>query len=958
VSSSEASGEVLYCRTKLLPPIPGPMLLERHRLIERLVSNLSHPLTLITADTGSGKTTLVADFVDKLAERFVWYQLDNADTDPVIFLSYITHGIRQIDPEFGTATLAYLRQEGAKISRCPESAVDILINEIIEKIEHQLILVLDDYDQLGADTPIHAVVDRMLARLPELLHTIIISRVPPPLHLARLRAQGALAIIDRSELLFTGDEMNALFRTVFDLKLTPTQLDEYHKQTEGWISALQLIHRLMQRQSGQPLPLEPILRTQAGRDILDQSADVLFSAESDEVQQFLIKLSLVEQIELEACSRLYPDLDCAALFAALVRRNLFITVASDGSSDEYRVHPSFQGFLRRSSRARLGREGVAAEHARIAGDFLEHGDWEQATRHLLATDDLEGVATVIAERGRDWIASGRVTALVSSVDALPACILERFPRALIYRAEVERLRSEYDTAKNLLDRAVKLLRDRNDREGEAEALHSLAAIAQRRGEVVRALEYLERATELAVESASLLAMCGNTRGVCLFTLKRWEEAEGEYREALQLAEEQQNEHLTRIILNNLGLSSLARNNYEEALNWLLRLLHDYKRCPPSPLDAMAHLNAARCYFLGNELDACESHLAQALEHCLQFNLIGLEIETLEAFASLHGKRGEAAGAADYMAQAARLADEVRIDLKAQELLDGQAAFTIALLPPQHRKQLTAVRGSSMEMKVSKPPAGLAIRMLGPVEIIRDSLPPITPITEDAWTTKRARAIFCFIASRRYCCASKEAIFETFWNEEESEAITRNFHPTVARIRRALNINHPLRHNFLLYREGDYLLNPDFAYQIDLQDFDRLLAESEEARRAGQLDRCISCSEAAIQLYRGEFMQGYADQWVQEQRRYYRDRYLCLLDRLVQAAQKAEEWPRSLRFALLLLRDDPFREDIHCCIMRAYAEQGNRVAINEQYETLCSLLRTALDVEPSAETTKFYRHLST
>jgi ATP/maltotriose-dependent transcriptional regulator MalT/DNA-binding SARP family transcriptional activator len=958
VSSSEESGMGLYIRTKLLPPLPGPQLLERPRLIERLVSNLSHPLTLVTADCGSGKTTLVADFVDKLAERFVWYQLDYADTDPVIFLSYIARGIRQIDPEFGIATLAYLQQEGAKISQRPESAVDILINEIIEKIEHQLILVLDDYDQLGADAPIHTVVDRMLVRLPELLHTIIISRVPPPLHLARLRAQGALAIIDRNELLFTSDEMHALFRTVFDLKLTPAKLDEYHKLTEGWISGLQLVNQLTPRQSEPFPPLELALRTQSESDILDQLADELFRAESDEIQKFLTKLSLVEQIELEACSRLYPELDCAALLAALVRRNFFITVASDGSSDEYRMHPSFQGFLRRSSHAGLGRQGVAAEHTRLADDFLEHGNWGQAARHLLAADDLERVATVITERGRDWIVSGRVASLVSSVDALPDRVLERFPRALTYRAEVERLRSEYDLASKLLDTAVKLLRDRNDREGETEALHSLAAIEQRRGEIAGALEYLERATELAVKSSSLLAMCGNTRGLCLFTLGRWQEAEGEFRQALQLAEEQQNEYLTRISLNNLGLSSLARCNFEEALKWLLRLLHDYKRFPPSPPEAMAHLNAARCYFLCGELDACQGHLERALEGCLQFNLTELKSETLEAFASLHGKRGEDAGAADYLAQAARLDDEVRTDSKTQELLDGQAAFSLALLPPQHRKQFTAIRGSSAKVKVSKPPAGLTIRMLGPVEIICDSPPSITPITEDVWTTKRARAIFCFIASRRYCRASKDAIFETFWNEEEAEAITRNFHPTVARIRRALNSNHPLKHNFLLYRDGDYLLNPDFAYQIDLQEFDRLLAESEAARRAGQLDRCINYSEAAIQLYRGEFMQGYSDQWVHEQRRYYREQYLCLLDRLVRAAQKAEEWPRSLRFALLLLRDDPFREDIHCCIMRAYAEQGNRVAINEQYETLCSLLRTALDVEPSAETTKFYRQLST
>ena len=42
----------------------------------------------------------------------------------------------------------------------------------------------------------------------------------------------------------------------------------------------------------------------------------------------------------------------------------------------------------------------------------------------------------------------------------------------------------------------------------------------------------------------------------------------------------------------------------------------------------------------------------------------------------------------------------------------------------------------------KPAADLSINMLGPVEIFRD---PARPLAADAWTTKRARDILCFIA---------------------------------------------------------------------------------------------------------------------------------------------------------------------------------------------------------------------
>ena len=102
------------------------------------------------------------------------------------------------------------------------------------------------------------------------------------------------------------------------------------------------------------------------------------------------------------------------------------------------------------------------------------------------------------------------------------------------------------------------------------------------------------------------------------------------------------------------------------------------------------------------------------------------------------------------------------------------------------------------------------------------------------------------------------------------------------------------------------------------------------------------------------MQGSYDEWVEEQRSYYHGQYLRMLETLAADAQKSKEWARSLDLAHLILRDDPFREDVHCMIMRAHAAGGNRVAVREQYETLRRLLRKELGVEPAAETQRVYR----
>ena len=1092
-SIAQVARPSFFLRTKLLPPRPAPELLSRPRLTDRLLANLSYPLTLVTANAGSGKTTLVADFLRTHKRQFVWYQLDHTDADPSVFLGYLGFGIQQLVPGFGEAMFSYFHEAAGELAQHPERAVDVFLNEVLDRVEQQLILVLDDYHHLGAETGVHAVLDRLLAYLPDVLHVIIVSRETPPLALGRLRTHSPLSNIDRSDLLFTDEETQELFRKVFDLELTPEQLAEYRERTHGWITALQLVRQVAHRnvltsrdgQAGVP-DLVEVLR-QSERDIFDYFAEEVFADEPEDVRKLLLEVSLLDRIELDTCASLYPGLNCSRLLPNLVRRNVFISVASDRRGEEYRLHPLFQNFLRRRLRSEIGRAGVAAEHQRCAEYFMGRESWEQAVRHLLAAEDFNGAASLIAERGVDWISSGAFGSLASLADSLPQAAIEAHPRALAHRAEVARLRGEYEFAHALLRRAASLLHERDDKEGEADALHSLATLARRQGDFELAFTYLDRAIGLSDQNSAVRIKCGNTRGLCLVALGEWTAAEREFRVALQSAEERNDEHYLRLITHNLGLPAMMRGDFGEALRWLGRMLRKGQQSAPMPQEAIAHLNMARCHLYRGSFAETEEHLDNALERCQLFNLVAARAETFEIYGSLYRERGEAERALEYFERAGRAYDEAGINLSRMELLDerallslrlgdfanalaqtdrllsgrpiekdergfftasltrgrimaargdyqearqdlinaleyfhnhslyyyeAQASMVIALceLHLEHepemidrlnraidlavrydydywlKRQITnhpqlfsteealellpqdlreEVASASEPMPTIAPaqiseialPAkvvtDLTVNMLGPVEILRD---PTRPLAADAWPTRRARDILCFIVSRRHHRASKDTIIDTFWGETDFDVVEKNFHPTVSHVRKALNSNQPLKQNFLLYRDGDYQLNPEFSYLIDIEQFDQLVSEGENARRARQFEQCISAYESALTLYRGEFMQGSYEPWVEEQRTYYREQYLRLLEALAGVAQTSEDWPRAMQLAQLIIREDQFREDIHCILIKAHAAMGNRAAAKEHYEGLKRLLQSELGVEPSVETRKLYQQL--
>lgn len=1079
-----------FLRTKLLPPRAVSELLERPRLTKKLEANLGSPMTMVAADAGCGKTTLIADFVRSQNHESVWYQLDHTDADPVVFLGYVARGIKNLNPEFGEAIFPYLSEANEDLMRFPERAADLLINEILQSIEQPFILVLDDYHHIGRDTVVHRMVDRLLQYSSDLVHLIITTRDLPPLAIMRRRTQSAALVITRDDLLFTDDEVRELFRKTLNVELKDEEIAEYRDRTHGWITALQLVRQVAEQEmhsasAGSAVDLHHILQ-QSEKDIFDYFAEEVFSRESEETRHLLMDLSLLESLQLDLCSALFPELRCSASLPELAQKNVFLTVAGDGkSSEEYRFHPLFRDFLVRRLRAERGQARVAEERNRIAEYFLAGRKWEMALPYLLDAQSFDRAASVIAETGGEWIQTGAFTSLGFFVERVPDANLESFPRSLLHKAEIARLQGETDKSTTLLHRAVKLLSDSKDATGEAEALHSLASLARRRGKHNEAFELLERAEALVPQTSETFMKCANTRGLCLIVLGKWAEAEQQFRVALELAERFANEHYVRLVTHNLALAPGFRGDFGEALRWFRRIFREDQPDKQLPQEAIGHLNVARLHLYRGEFDESEKHLTRALELCQLYNLRFLRGEILEAFANLYREKDDFAHAEEFYERALNAYVEAEIDVASKELNEERAIFyrlrgeygkartmlesligsrersgnalglhtarlrlaqvdlaegkldeldvTISELlefftrhnhyydeaaaamllaetylaqkrekemiePARHALDLSArfdyeywLRGEIRrnpaifaseeiydrlpadlreEISAAKdaptvttvvarvenvaPITDLTIKVLGPVEIFRD---PSNQFASDAWTTRRARDIFCYIATSKHRRVPKDVLIEEFWRDEDPVTVEKNFHPTISHVRKALNSRQAFKQNFLVFRDGSYQLNAELSYSIDSEEFEHFIAEAEKAKREKDAERFRENLEAAHALYRGEFMAGVYDAWAEERRGFYTEQAGRVLAALAKLSLSEKRWADALKFAGEVLRDDPYREDMHRLTMKILAAQGKPAAVKKHFESLKQLMHDELGIQPTSETLRLYNELS-
>jgi DNA-binding SARP family transcriptional activator/Tfp pilus assembly protein PilF len=248
---------------------------------------------------------------------------------------------------------------------------------------------------------------------------------------------------------------------------------------------------------------------------------------------------------------------------------------------------------------------------------------------------------------------------------------------------------------------------------------------------------------------------------------------------------------------------------------------------------------------------------------------------------------------------------------------------------------------------------LTIKVLGHPEIFRD---PEKPFAPDAWTTRRARDIFCYIATSKQRRISKDVLIEEFWPDEDPAVVEKNFHPTISHIRKALNSRQSVKQNFIIFRDGAYLLNPDLSYSIDTEEFESLITQAEAAKREKDTDNFRRSLESAYELYRGEFMTGVYDLWVEDRRGFYAEQFGRIVSALAKLAASEKRWSATLKYAQEMLKADPFREDMHRLVMKALASQSKPAAVKKQFDEMSAILKNELGIEPSAETRRLYNEL--
>jgi ATP/maltotriose-dependent transcriptional regulator MalT len=422
----------------------------RERLNVLPVKSTDHPLILVSAPAGYGKSSIISHWLETHDSPIAWLSLDEADGDVRVFLSYLVAAVQTVFPEACTETLAQLDADGLE----PLPVLAGSLSNDFDDFEQSLVLVLDDYHLIKAPA-VHELLNHLLLHPPHHLRLVIISRYDPPLELGALRAHNSLTEIRMQDLKFKLSETTAFFEQTSERAFSRADIALLHDSTEGWVAGLRLASLALKHHS---------------------DPDVLFAGFSGKlstVQDYLVEEVLALQLPAARdCLRRTSILSrfCAPLCAAIcitpsnadaqvdtnfiqfLEASGMLCVALDDQGEWYRYHHLFQELLQRQLKARLAPDEITGLHRCAAGWFEAQGLLEEAMHHTLQGDGPAEASRLIVRHRNDILNGEQWHRLALWLNRLPAEVVEDDPDLLMLRAWHLQNRGRHVEAFSVLDR--------------------------------------------------------------------------------------------------------------------------------------------------------------------------------------------------------------------------------------------------------------------------------------------------------------------------------------------------------------------------------------------------------------------------------------------------------------------------------------------------------------------------
>ncbi|HEX4329104.1 MAG TPA: hypothetical protein VH105_20100, partial [Burkholderiales bacterium] len=384
----------------------------RERLFNLLDENRAHPVVWIAGPPGAGKTVLLSTYLEARKLPAVWFEIDSGEADPAAFFYYLRLAVDPADEE---------AKDGLPLLT-PEYLADLpgfarrFFRSFYQRMPAPMALVLDNYQEVPADSVFHTLIERMLAEVPDGINVFIVSRTEPPAECSRLLVNGTIAQVGFDALRLTMEETAEMAGAGFPSD--QNSLGALHAQAAGWAAGTVLMAERVKHTG----ILNSIAHAGTMDTVFAYFAGQVFSDLPEESRSVLMRTAFLPHVTARLAVEISGDAHAGRVLEDMFKRHLFTDRRLD-QEPVYHYHALFSAFLREEARHALPPMALSKLIGDTADLLAADGAVEHAVALYLQIEHWDKARGAILRAASSLVAQGRRETLQEWILALPVSTL-------------------------------------------------------------------------------------------------------------------------------------------------------------------------------------------------------------------------------------------------------------------------------------------------------------------------------------------------------------------------------------------------------------------------------------------------------------------------------------------------------------------------------------------------------
>lgn len=219
---------------------------------------------------------------------------------------------------------------------------------------------------------------------------------------------------------------------------------------------------------------------------------------------------------------------------------------------------------------------------------------------------------------------------------------------------------------------------------------------------------------------------------------------------------------------------------------------------------------------------------------------------------------------------------------------------------------------------------------------------------------KSNELLCFLLLNRSRAFHRDSLATILWPEASSQKARRYLSKSLWKVQRMLTTMTSVDPCCLFAIESDWIMFvPNDHLWLDVADFEGKYEKYRNLQGTSLASTTTNELETAVELYRGDLLEGWYQDWCLRERERLLLSYIELLDKLVDYALANELLEKGVTYATRLLQADEARERTYRSLMILDYKLGERGLALRQYQRCCEVMQREFSMDPEPATTRLY-----